>query len=451
MQDPANTANPQRIVIQGMDDRTITVRIDGQVHEVLRRLENLEQLLQEQQAQSFQVADKIYNIQSISEANFSFALERGLGSKILPEELVDNLITDENRWVESLKQALLRQNVAVGSRPMDVFSHYGWLIETFLQKLETPIGKKQNLRRLSFLAEAFQSSLRYLCYLQVIQLVQAQPAKVLPAVKAFLCMSGADYLDFDYLDLLIVATDQLDQVAEGGFVAQLSEIAEELREPETELFGAVVFMEDQRKRLRRGIQAPENDQLAQLLQEYLTALVYWLRRLSFLASYRLVSIKDINLSYRLGTQKNFVHEYGELHGVYDQLFSETSGEEEYRRLMREGVFTYNKSVLLLRGSNVELGLQQIADPASYPSLSPFIIDQSVFATKPTQTPEIYYFTGYDAKKWQYQFALYKNELPLDDRPVKSNKYLTVRAQNNNQPKLDELFEQMQSLFKSLRK
>ncbi len=65
----------------------------------------------------------------------------------------------------------------------------------------------------------------------------------------------------------------------------------------------------------------EDEKLPGLLDEYLTALVYWLRNISFLANYRLVSIKEINLNYRLGTAKNFVHLYGELHSMYNEAGS----------------------------------------------------------------------------------------------------------------------------------
>ncbi len=52
--------------------------------------------------------------------------------------------------------------------------------------------------------------------------------------------------------------------------------------------------------------------LRSLLDEYLTALVYWLRKISFLAKYRLVSVKEINLNYRLGTVKEICPQSGRI-------------------------------------------------------------------------------------------------------------------------------------------
>jgi hypothetical protein len=189
----------------------------------------------------------------------------------------------------------------------------------------------------------------------------------------------------------------------------------------------------------------EDEKLSSLLDEYLTALVYWLRKLSFLAKYRLVSIKEINLNYHMGSTKNFVHLYGELHGIYSEG---GATDEDYNSKSIEGFFTYNKSILLLKGNDVDSCMDKIRDQTTYLSLSPLVIDQSVYAGKPTQTPEIFYYTGYEKAKRRYGFAQFKNELSFGSKGVIiSNKALSVLAQNNNQPRLDELFEQLESVFK----
>jgi hypothetical protein len=72
----------------------------------------------------------------------------------------------------------------------------------------------------------------------------------------------------------------------------------------------------------------------------------------------------------------------------------------------------------------------------------------VYAGKPTQTPEIFYYTGYHKAKRQYGYAQYKNELAFGGKEeIGSNKFLAVLSQNNNQPRLDELFEQLDNVFK----
>ncbi|MBK6390295.1 MAG: hypothetical protein IPF70_06895, partial [Saprospiraceae bacterium] len=94
------------------------------------------------------------------------------------------------------------------------------------------------------------------------------------------------------------------------FMAEINDFVADLNNKESDLFGTAIYLEDQRRKLiSNGI--PEDDKLPGLLDEYLTALVFWLRSISFIANYSLVSIKDISLDYRLGTSKNFVHLFGE--------------------------------------------------------------------------------------------------------------------------------------------
>ena len=246
------------------------------------------------------------------------------------------------------------------------------------------------------------------------------------------------------MSLLLTSTDVLGQ---NGFMKEINKFVEELTDTESALYGTTLYLEDQRRKLIANSIA-EDDKLPGLLDEYLTALVYWLRKISFLAKYRLVSIKEINLNYRLGTAKNFVHLYGELHGLYSEG---GSTDEDYNSKSIEGSFTYNKSILLFRGNDVATCMDNVQNQGSYLSLSPLVIDQSVYAGKPTQTPEIFYYTGFEKAKRQYNYSQYKNELAFGGKgDIVSNKSLRVLGQNNNQPRLDELFEQLEDVFKPLK-
>jgi len=430
------------IIIQGVTDSTLTLNVNGTVREILRKLDALQALLEKHQAQSIQTADKIYNIGGITNANFDFILEQSKNDKTLPTDLAQNLVTDENLWVQSLRQELLKQGVPVSNKPRAVFQHYGWLIEAFLQKMGTAAGQERSPRRLAFMAEAYQSTLRYLCYIQMAQVFQRQENGPNPIISDFIQIDASSQPRYDYLNLLILSTALLPQ--EQGFMPEINDFAREMVNTHSDLFGTVLFLEKHRNLLLNNI-VPEGEDLEQLLDEYLTGLVYWLRKLAFLAKYRLVSIKDISLNYRLGTAKNFVHLYGELHGMYAEA---TSEREDYSAHSIEGVFTYNQSVLLFKGSNMSKCLDNINDPASYISLSPLVVDESVFSEKKdTQTPEIFYFTGQGSGGRQYLFADFRNELAFGGRSIPSDKDFSVKAQNMQQPQLDELFEQLEQVFK----
>jgi len=440
MENESNIQGDNNIVIQGVSDSTITLNVNGETQEILNKLDALQKLLENQQSQTIQTADKIYNIGSINEANFGFLVNQAIHNQKLPTELAENLITDDLLWVQSLKQALIRQNVSVGNKPWAIFQHYGWLIEAFLKKIVTPDGRKRNTYRLSLMAEAFQNSLRYLCYIQVTQILQLENQPKDHLLSAFINGEYSDERQFDYLNFLLVTTELLK--SKDAFVPEISDLVMDLQDLDEELYGTVLFLERYRNILLEGT-LKEEDNLDQILDEYLTALVFWLRQISFLAKYRLVSVKDIQLNYRLGTAKNFVHLYGELHGTYSE-FSAT--EKDYSSYSIEEEFTYNHSVLLFNGSNVASCLENIKERPPL-SLSPLIIDQSVYSEKAnTQTPEIFYFIGKNSN--QYVFVEYDLEIPQESKEkIPNNKMIRIKRQNIDQPKLDDLFEQLKAIFK----
>jgi hypothetical protein len=431
----------KHVVIQSVSDSTLTLYVDGQLRQVERKLDALMALLQKLQVNSVQTADKIINIGNINSANFEVIVGQSALNLSLPSELAHNLAAGDDRWVESLRQELMKQSgVSVRNRPTEVFKHYGWLIEAFLQKMGTPAGRERKPRRLAFMAEAYQSTLRYLCSIQVSQVFQQSPPSPNPAIAEFIALDPQAHSHYDYLNLLLVSTGWIGRG--DAFVPEIHDFVQELQDPRTDLHGAALFLEKHRRELLAG-KAPQGEALEPLLDEYLTALVFWLRKLAFLSQYRMVSIKEIRLSYRLGTAKYFVHLYGELHGMYDETISDG---EDYSEQAIEDVCTYNQSVLLFRGPSMDYCFQYINVPSSYISLSPLIVDQSVYSNKATQTPEIFYFTGLDSARRQYCFAEYRNELDGQGKPVRSNKQLSVKAQNMKYSLLDELYGQLQKVF-----
>ncbi len=434
-------SQPSNIRIQSVSEGAITLEVNGELKQILNKLDALQELLQKQESKTFQTADKIYNIGSINEANFNYLIDKASSQKSLPAELAENIVTDENRWIESIRRELLRQRVQVGNKPFAVFQHYGWLIECFLQKMGTAAGRKIGLRRLSFMAEAFQSSLRYLSFIQLAQLWERSD---IPIVQEFFNLDEESFEHFDFLNCLSQCTEALND--HKSFIPEIANLVEELFDPDSDLYSTALFLDQKRSALVLN-EIPEDETLPALLDQYLTALVYWLRNIAFLAKYRLVSIKDINLNYRLGTAKNFIHLYGELHGMYSELLAE---QHDFSSYSIEDFFTYNQSVLLFEGNNIANCLESIADTESYISLSPLIVDLSVYLEKETQTPEIYYFTG--QSKRRYAFAQYKNELVYGEmNRKKSNKLLQVKRQNLRQPKLDELHEQLEHVFSPFKK
>lgn len=433
----ADPNNLNTVILQQVSPDSIRVNVNGKEEEILRKLDSLQAFLAKSQTQSFQTADKIYNIGTITNANFDFILKQN-DFQGLPQELKDNLLT-EGDWALSLKQELINQKVPV--RNNRTYEHYGWLIETFLQKMSSEVGRATTLRALSFMTEAYQISLYYLCGIELAQVLQQNGNLKNPVFSDFVKMSPENQVLFDYLNFLIISTEVL---GENNFMSEIAPFVEELTDTESDLYGVALFLDKTRRQLIQN-QLKEDENLPQLIDEYRTALIFWLRELAFLAKYRLVSMKEINIEYHLGSaNKEFVHYYGELHGMYEA----SSVEEDYTMLSVKDAFTYNHSVLLFKGMNIDTCLNEIYQKQNYISLSPIMIDQSVFSDKNTQTPEIFYFTGMNGRN--YYFAQYKNELPLGgQKTLASNKMLIVKKENLSQPKLNELFNHLELLLKPL--
>lgn len=435
---------PVQIIIKEVTEEVIRLEIDGEMREIRRNPEDLLNLLKQQQqpVNYVQTADKIINIDRLNHATLNFFLGQADRNQALPAALAGDLSTDTT-WFVNLGQELLKGGASVNSDYSDLSQHFGWLIGVFLNKLRTKPGMKPTLRRLSFMAEAYHSSLRYLCYIQLSTFLKYVSPDEKLDITDFVGMNAADEARFDYLDLLMRLTDQL-PVPGRAFMPKLGSLVTKIYKDEDSVRSTVFFLANYRKALLRG-EVVEDHAFGKLLDEYLTALVHWLCELTFLANYRLVSIKNIFINYRLGSGKSFEHHYGQLHG----FFEEKREEIKIQRISNK--FTYNHSVLLFNGNDLESCLKDIHKSNSYISLSPLLIDQSVFAVTPTQTPEIYYYSGLgNGSARNYLFAHYPNELAYEGKPIASNKEMEVKRKNTQAPLLDDLYLQLDAIFKPLR-
>ncbi len=79
---------PSTATIEQLDEEQITLNLNGQIHEIRHQLQDLQELLQSQQVQTIQYADKIYNIEHINEANFGFVT----GTKAFNQDLTKTIL-----------------------------------------------------------------------------------------------------------------------------------------------------------------------------------------------------------------------------------------------------------------------------------------------------------------------------------------------------------------------
>ncbi|WP_422105406.1 hypothetical protein [Winogradskyella sp.] len=418
---------------------SIEIDIDGISHTIERKLDALVKLMQDFSRNSIQTADKIYNIGTITNANFEYVIDSINSKKEFPEKLEKQLIRDNQSWIKSLKHELLDSyKLPVKNSSKDIFQYYGWLIEAFLQKLLSKSAKDKNLRRLSFMTEAWQASLRYLCYIQMAQLMESKKNHNYKLISDFIQASHNEHILFDYTSLLLITSKA---VGENNFIPEIIPFTMELTNSDSLLFETSLYLNDIRSKLIK--QKLNDSNMDSIIDRYLSALVYWLRKISFIAKYRLVSIKEINLDYNLGTNKFYVHSYGELHGIYNKSELLDEEDDDYMYISIEDACTFNKSILLFSEHVLESAFNdKKIQQKNYLCLSPLIIDQSVYSDKQTQTPEIFYFSGYDIQSKQYQYSLYKNELVYKgNKDLRSNDYLNIE-EHNDEYLLNKLYKQI---------
>ncbi len=433
------------IVIQGLTQDGLTLLINGISKQVSNRLDALVELGKKESLKKIRIEGREIELEGLDETNYRYFIDRLTKTRALPDELKENLLTESSQWVGSLEQALDQMEVSYSTTDHStVFKQYGWLVQDYLRKFITLALKSQTLRRLSFLAEAYQASLRFLSFVQLSQLMKLDIKAQHPVVSEFIMLPNGEHIHYDYSNLLLVTTGLLKD--SDLFMPEIQAFVQELSDTGSDLYHTSLFLENYRNRLI-GKECKDDENLPALLDEYLTALVFWLRKLTFISQYRMVSIKDIKLKYRLGSHVVFEHIYGELNAMYNGDLDNDVSTTTSKRSIKE-VYTYNQSVLLLKGKNIDASLDNIRETGAYLSLSPLVIDQSVFSDMAKQTPEIYYYTGFDAAKKQYSFARFNNELPVfGQENVMSNKELWLKSTNLNLPALDTLFIQLDSLLK----
>ncbi len=105
-----------KLSIESVSGNNLTVNLDGKTIELPKEMAWLIALMKEKGLSEIQSAGKIYNIGSITNATFQIIVGRSDESLKIDENI---LISDEDKnWIQSLKNEILKQNVAVGNRTL---------------------------------------------------------------------------------------------------------------------------------------------------------------------------------------------------------------------------------------------------------------------------------------------------------------------------------------------
>lgn len=111
----ANINGNQNIIIQNVNDSTITVNVNGEMQEIARKLDVLQAFLEKLEVKTFQTADKIYNIEYINEANFDFVTGKKLFNEYLTKNLIESIQPHSepvNKWLQQLQDKPKWESIA---------------------------------------------------------------------------------------------------------------------------------------------------------------------------------------------------------------------------------------------------------------------------------------------------------------------------------------------------
>jgi hypothetical protein len=143
-------ASNQNIVIQAVNDHTLTLHVHGELRQVQNEFEEIKRLIQNLNIQNIQYADKIYNIEHINEANFGFLTgKKVVYNRRLTKQLIEAAAKYElpiQNWVAKAQQQSLHweeeRRISDKAKEIIAFSYVG-VIGVQFSKLMA-IGKEND-------------------------------------------------------------------------------------------------------------------------------------------------------------------------------------------------------------------------------------------------------------------------------------------------------------------
>ncbi len=417
--------------------------------------------------QYFRIKSKVYDKRELKDDYRFNSLMRSVGVITIQPSRYG---IPENQGIKNLIQGLglyiSKTGVEYSDEPTEIISFFGGMLENFLTKLLSEEGKDDPIYQLSLITETFQISLKYLSFIQMVDFIKnSEPEDIKgTAIDDFIHLRVEEHNQFDFLNLLIVVTKMLERQVEKEkrFVPEIVTLVNQLEKDNNPIFKAALFLQEKRNFVFKGI-IPEDEYPHPkiLVDMCMQILIRWLRQLVFLARYKLISMKDIRLDYRLNSVVNFKFTWGELHGLYYNYSKKQDFEDSY---------TYSQSVLLTKKNKEEKLVEgEISSLKNFLPLSPFIIDKSVYMEGNTnsgfdnnsktmkQCPNLMYYLGmkfpnmelennnadieYSKGDFEYVFSELENELQYDVSKINniSNKKLNVSEDNPSSYLLNNLY------------
>jgi hypothetical protein len=310
----------QAVVIQEVTDTTIVVDVNGEIKSISNQLVELKQLLQSQQVQTFQSAEKIYNINHINEANFDFVTGRKTFNEILTRRLIEALQDSSEPARNFLSNASSRTtNWETKSRISDVakeiisYSYVG-VLGIQLRKLmaigKEDLSESKQRKYLENCLLTLKRALQLLCFAMLSRLwdcKKSSPGKYglnenqrAACRRFFDDQFGADLEE--YVRLLKILLDIFEDHMLDLPIAELNDLKINLSE-ESDFMKACTSMQALSQLFERSAYTLVDCYEAE------KQLVVALESLKFLANYKMVSIRNIDYYEMRDNPPRFLHNY----------------------------------------------------------------------------------------------------------------------------------------------
>jgi hypothetical protein len=379
----------ENIIIQTVNENNLTLNVNGEIQQIQNELADLKELLKNRQVQNIQYADKIYNIEHINEANFGLMMGKQTFNEVLTRKLIEAIqpySTDAKILLDYVSQKQIndwasQEKYTKKAKEILAYSFVG-VIGMQISHL-IGIGNNKNLKTEDKIVPYIEKCLylaRYSLDLVSFALVsklwdiQKKPniqlnQNQIDHLKAFfgrrLEPDLLEQLAFIQALLMVFGSNQLplplpemqnwqNQWANDSDFYQACEKLQKIKKLAPDKYTFVECAEAEAV-------------LSQLLSE-----------LSFLANYKMASIKKVGYKYLRNTDPHFIHNYIQL--GFDQ---KANPDIEKYRYTREDIAT--DTVLIYQGDNYATSL----------NLFPFVIDYNALTFE--QGPKIYFYQSLDFK------------------------------------------------------
>lgn len=294
-----------------------------------------------------------------------------------------------NQYLVTVLEAMAKHNKALEREMEDEFGdprdpreypeviikNFPWPIGSQLRILvaNAEMMNKAGLPRLKQLVYTYVVTSQFMSYILLAQLWDAKNEGKLSLNQEFqqafsLLPQTADA--FDFVGLMLNIGKLLKDANRPLFLDEFQRFFQELSQPE-ELSGAYQFLESVRKRINN--KEIDHEAYEELCHQSELCLTTFLKGIAFMAKYRLITIKDINIIKPKHKEPLFRMNMGVLN-AFDKEFLRSREKDQ-------PIYTDSHSVLVVKN---------LRDMQEYLNLSPFVIDKNAFTGKPIPNICLYF-------------------------------------------------------------